>query len=206
MNGTQRLAQTALLAALALVLGYVESMVPLPVSIPGVRLGLGNICVLLALYLLDTRSALTVMVLKVGLSALLFGSPLALIYSAAGGLLSFGGMWLLRRWGKVNIIAVSVVAAVLHNTAQVLVATALLGTPAVLLNLPLLAIVACVSGALTGTIASQVIRALRASGSLASGVSGGRARAKEPPPETLPPSPQTPETQAEAQQEKDCQQ
>jgi heptaprenyl diphosphate synthase len=164
MRPTLRLAQTALLAALALVLGYVENMVPIPVAIPGVRLGLGNICVLLALYLLDTRSALLVMVLKVGVSALLFGSPMAIIYSAAGALLSFGGMWVLKRWEKVNIIAVSIVAAVLHNTAQVLVATVLLETPAILLNLPVLVIVACITGAITGTIAAQVIRALRARG------------------------------------------
>jgi heptaprenyl diphosphate synthase len=158
---TQRLAQIALLAALALVLGYVESLVPVPATIPGVRLGLGNICVLLALYLLDTRSALVVMVLKVGISALLFGSPMAIIYSATGALLSFGGMWLLKRWDKVNIIAVSIVAAILHNTAQVLVATVLLGTSAILLNLPPLAIVACVTGTITGSIAAQVIKALR---------------------------------------------
>jgi heptaprenyl diphosphate synthase len=160
LNPTQKLSRIALLAALALVLGYLENMMPIPVPIPGVRLGLGNICVLLALYLLDTRSALAVMVLKVGVSALLFSTPMAIIYSAAGGLLSFGGMWLLKRWGRVNIIAVSVTAAVLHNSAQVLVATALLQTPAILLNLPPLALVACVTGALTGTIASQVIRAL----------------------------------------------
>jgi heptaprenyl diphosphate synthase len=104
------------------------------------------------------------MVLKVGISALLFGSPMAVIYSAAGGLLSFCGMWLLKRWGKVNVVAVSIVAAVLHNSAQVLVATVLLGTPAILLNLPILAIVACVTGALTGTIAAQTIRALQANG------------------------------------------
>jgi heptaprenyl diphosphate synthase len=161
MSLTQRLAQTALLAALALVLGYVESMVPLPITIPGVKLGLGNICVLLALYLIDTRCALMVMVVKVGVSALLFGSPMALIYSSAGALLSFGGMWLLKRWDGINVIAVSITAAVLHNVGQVLVATALLATPAILLNLPLLAIVACITGAITGTIASQVIRALR---------------------------------------------
>jgi heptaprenyl diphosphate synthase len=154
------LTQIALLAALALVLGYVESLVPLPSSIYGVRLGLGNICVLLALYLLNTRSAFMVMVLKVGISVLLFGPPMAIIYSAAGGLLSFAAMWLLKRWNGVNIIAVSIVAAVLHNTAQVLVATVLLETPAILLNLPILAIVACVTGTLTGFVASQVLKAL----------------------------------------------
>jgi heptaprenyl diphosphate synthase len=165
MPSTRRLAQTALLAALALVLGYVESLVPVPATIPGVRLGLGNICVLLALYLLDTRSALVVMVLKVGVSAMLFGSPMAIVYSTAGALLSFGGMWLLKRWDKINVVAVSIVAAVLHNTAQVLVATALLETPAIMLNLPTLAIVACVTGTVTGTIASQVIKALRSGAS-----------------------------------------
>jgi heptaprenyl diphosphate synthase len=160
MRRTQRLAQIALLATLALVLGYLESLVPLPISIPGVRLGLGNICVLLALYLLDTKSALLVMVVKVVVSALLFGSPMAIIYSTAGAVLSFCGMWLLKRWEKVNIVAVSIVAAVLHNTAQVLVAAALLAIPAVLFYLPALVIVACATGTLTGTVALGVLNAL----------------------------------------------
>jgi heptaprenyl diphosphate synthase len=69
-------------------------------------------------------------------------------------------MWLLKRWEKVNIVAVSIIAAVLHNTAQVLVAAALLATPAVLFYLPALVIVACATGTLTGTVALGVLNAL----------------------------------------------
>ncbi|MDR1422664.1 MAG: Gx transporter family protein [Coriobacteriales bacterium] len=161
MSRTQKLAAVALLAATAYALGYVESLIVLPTTIPGVKLGLGNICVLLALYLIDARAACAVMLLKVALSGLLFGSPATLLYSAAGALLAFGGMWLLKAWGALNVVAVSVVAAVLHNLAQVLTAVVLLQTPAIALNLPMLTIIACITGIATGTVASRVISALR---------------------------------------------
>ena len=161
LSHTKKLVTTALLVALAFALGYVESLIVLPVTIPGVKLGLGNVCVMLALYLINTRSAFAVMLMKVGLSALIFGSPAALLYSASGALLAFGGMWLLKRWGKLGIVGVSVAAAVLHNSAQVLVAVALLQTPAIALNLPVLTIVACITGSATGIAAARTISALR---------------------------------------------
>jgi heptaprenyl diphosphate synthase len=160
LNRNRRISTTALLVALALVMGYVESMVALPISIPGVKLGLGNICVLVALYLLDTKTALLVMVMKVAVSALLFGSPMALIYSVSGGTLSFIAMWLLKKSDLVNIVAISIVAAVLHNIAQVVVAVILFETLGLLVNLPILMVAACITGFLTGSVAMGVLKAL----------------------------------------------
>jgi uncharacterized membrane protein len=70
-------------------------------------------------------------------------------------------MWLLKRWGRLGIVGVSVAAAVLHNFAQVLVAVAILQTPAIALNLPVLTIVACITGSATGIAAARTISALR---------------------------------------------
>jgi heptaprenyl diphosphate synthase len=156
------LVRIALLVALSLVLGYIESMIPLPVTLPGVKLGLANVVVLVALYVLDARVAFFLVFVKAGITAMLVGSPMVIAYSLAGGLLSFLLMWLLKSTSKVSIVVVSMVGAVAHNTAQVFVAYLLLATPAILLNLPFLAVVACITGSVTGTAALGVIKALPA--------------------------------------------
>jgi heptaprenyl diphosphate synthase len=86
---------------------------------------------------------------------------LSIAYSLAGGVLSFAIMCALKRSNKVDVVVVSMAAAIAHNVAQVLVAARLLETPAILLNLPLLAVVACITGAATGTVAKGVLAAIR---------------------------------------------
>lgn len=157
---TAHITKIALLASLALVLSYVETLIPLPVTVPGIKLGLANITVLIALYALDTRMAFLLMLLKVAISGLLFGTFVSIAYSLTGSLLAFLGMWLLWRSHKVNIVAVSVVAAVLHNTGQLAAAAVLLSTPLVFVNLPVLIIAACITGAITGTVALSVLKAI----------------------------------------------
>jgi heptaprenyl diphosphate synthase len=151
-----------LLVALALTLSWIEAFIPLPVSIHGVKLGLANICVLIALYYLDTRTALLLSAVKIAAAAFLFGSLFSLLYGGAGSLLAFGGMWFLKRTNRVNIVAVSVCAAILHNVGQLCVATALTGTALIFLNLPILIIAACITGSVTGTVATTVLKALNA--------------------------------------------
>ena len=161
---TRRLARVALLAALALVLSYLETMVPLPVALPGVKLGLANIAVVVALLACDARSALAVALVKVVASGFLFGSPMMLAYSLGGTALSFLGMFLLTRIPGVSVVLVSMVAAILHNVGQLCVAAVLLATPSVFLTLPALAVAALATGAATGAIAAGVLRSVRADG------------------------------------------
>lgn len=161
MSGkTKQLAYIALFAALTLVLGYLEAMIPVPVAIPGVKLGLANIAVLIALYLMGPRWAFAVMLLKVGVTSLIVGAPSMAIYSLAGSALAYLGMYAAWRIGKLSLIAVSVIAALLHNVGQLCVAAAIMQTPALFVNLPVMAIAACITGVATGTIALGVLRAL----------------------------------------------
>ena len=153
----RRLANVALLAALALVLSYLETMIPLPVAVPGVKLGLANVAVVVALFALDARSALAVAVVKVVASGLLFGSPMMLAYSLGGTALAFLGMFVLTRIPGVGVVLVSMVAALLHNVGQVAVAAALLSSASVFLTLPVLGVAALVTGALTGAVATGVL-------------------------------------------------
>lgn len=157
----ERLTQVATLAAVGLLLSYVESMIPLPTAVPGVKLGLSNVAVLVCLCTVDARAAALVAVVKVLAAGFLFGSPMMIAYSAAGTLLAFLSMLLMERVLDAGEVAASMVAAIMHNAGQLLVATLALSTPAVLLALPVLAASACATGALTGLVARGVVSSLR---------------------------------------------
>ena len=153
-------AKLGLLTAVAIVLGYFEYLLPVT-GIPGVKLGLANTVLLYALYLIDVPSAMLLMFLKVGLSGLLFGGPAAMLYSLAGGVLSLIVMILARKSKGLSIVGVSVLGAVSHNIAQMVVACFVVETRAILAYLPILLFAAAVTGTLTGLIARYTFRGLR---------------------------------------------
>ncbi|MBP3893869.1 MAG: Gx transporter family protein [Atopobiaceae bacterium] len=148
------------LAALAMLLGYLESFMPIP--IPGVKLGLANIAVLAALAAGDVSGAFFVGVVKVVATSLLFGNPVTFVYSAVGTLLAFCLMAPLSQLKTMRIEMVSVVGALAHETGQLLVAQALLGTPLVWYSAPIMAIAGCVTGLLCGIGAEHLARLLSA--------------------------------------------
>ena len=152
-------AKLGLLTAVAIVLGYFEYLLPVT-GIPGVKLGLANTVLLYALYLIDVPSAILLMLLKVGLSGLLFGGPAAMLYSLAGGVLSLIVMILARKSKGLSIVGVSVLGAVSHNIAQMVVACFVVETRAILAYLPILLFAAAVTGTLTGLIARYTFRGL----------------------------------------------
>ena len=155
-----KVARYGLLTAVMLVLGYVESLLPV-VGIPGIKLGLSNTVLLYALYLMGAKSAVLLAVLKVLLSGFLFGSPAAMLYSAAGAALSLAAMLLLMRVRGVSPIGVSITGAAFHNIGQCAVATFFVQPRAVLAYLPLLMISAAVTGLVTGIAAKYLLRYIK---------------------------------------------
>ena len=170
---TKHLAYIVLFAALTLVLGYLEATIPVPVTIPGVKLGLANIAVLIALYLMGPRWALAVMLLKVAVTSLIIGAPSMALYSLAGSSLAYLGMYAAWSFGRLSLVAVSVIAALLHNIGQICAAIAIMQTPALLVNLPVMIVAACITGVATGAVALGVLKALSPMKSTAA--QGGRA-------------------------------
>lgn len=154
---TRRLARVSLLCACALVLSYLETMIPLPVAVPGIKLGLANVAAVVALYTLDVKSAAAVALVKVFASGFLFGSPMMLVYSLGGTVLAFIGMVALAAVPGVGLVPVSMLAAVLHNVGQLGVAAMALQTPAVFINLGVLGVAACVTGGITGAVAEGAL-------------------------------------------------
>lgn len=158
---TKKIAQFGLLTAMALILSYVEHMIPpIVTSAPGIKLGLGNTVLLYALYLMDVKSAAILMILKVGLTTLLFGNPMAGIYSLSGGILSLAAMCLAQRLKGMSILGISVCGAVFHNVGQMLAATITVSTRALMGYLPVLLVSAVVTGLITGLVARYVLIAL----------------------------------------------
>ena len=152
LSPARRAALMGVLTALALVAGYLEVLVPLPVSVPGVKLGLGNAVVLFALMRLGARPAGLLMLAKVLCSTLLFANPQMLAFSLAGGALSWAVMALAHRSGLFSVVAVSVLGGIAHNAGQLVAVALLLSVQVALVNVPVLAIAGAVSGAVIGVV------------------------------------------------------
>ena len=149
-----------LLAAVALIFGYVEALFPLPIPVPGVKLGLGNVVVLLALAGFGWRPGLAVMLVKVVASALLFGNPSVFAYSLAGALASFAAMWGALHVRRLSLVGVSMVGGVAHMLGQAAVVAAVLAPYVALVYLPVLMVAGLITGLLTGYVCRMVARAV----------------------------------------------
>jgi len=151
---SREVALLGIFVAYALVISLIERMIPLSFSIPGIRLGLANVVVLMAMYLFTLPRAFLLMVLKCLLAAIFAGSPTALLYSLGGSLASFAVMAGLVRLLREHIspVGVSVAGAALHNIGQILVACLLVKSWVMLLYLPTLLVIGIGTGAAIGVL------------------------------------------------------
>lgn len=156
----RRAALYGVLTAAALVCGYLELLIPLPVTVPGVKLGLGNIVILMALERLGAKAGFFLMFIKVIASTLLFANLQMLVFSLAGGLLSWAVMALAVRSGAFSTVATSVLGGIAHNGGQLIAVAALLSGRVALVNMPVLAVSGVLCGAAVGVAAQLVLRAL----------------------------------------------
>lgn len=157
MKKTKRLVLLAMLTAVAMILSYVESLLP-SVGIPGVKMGLANIAVIFALFRFGWKEAAALSLVRVVLVSLLFGSVGAMFYSLAGAVLSLAVMALLRRIDRFSTVGISVAGGVAHNAGQILMAMLILQTKQLLGYLPVLAVSGIAGGVLTGLAAAMLIR------------------------------------------------
>lgn len=162
MKRTQKLVFMALLTAISLCVWLIEAQIPLPIPVPGVKLGLASVVTLTAMSLLGRREALCVLLVRILLSALFAGSFSVILFSLAGGLLSWAVMALtIGLFREKNLWVVSILGAIGHNAGQLLAAAGVMKSAAVLWYGPALLCAAIVTGAFTGVAALYLIRALR---------------------------------------------
>ena len=119
----RKVASSGLLLALAVLFGYVEAIIPVPMPVPGMKLGLANIVIVTILYLAGWKEAIVISALRVLIIGFLFGNLFSISYALAGTALSILGMALVRKTRRFSVVSVSALGGVLHNCGQILVAT-----------------------------------------------------------------------------------
>lgn len=160
-KGARRLTRLALLTAIALTIFLVEAQLPPLTAVPGIKLGLANIVTVYAMFTLGPGDALLILCARVFLGAVFSGQMMTLIYSAAGGLLSWCVLLLLRRLlTREQIWLCSPVAGVFHNLGQLLAAAGVMKTWAVLAYLPYLVPAGILAGLFTGLCAQFLMARL----------------------------------------------
>lgn len=163
-NKTRRLVVIALYTALALILSYLESLIPIPMPVPGAKVGLLNIVTLISLLTLGAPLTLLIVTARIFLSGFLFGSMSAILYSLAGGFLSLGVMALLLKTSgqKLSLITVSILGAVSHNLGQLAVASAVVQNLNLFWSyLPFLMLLAIPTGMVVGVAARLLYQQLQ---------------------------------------------
>ncbi len=154
----RRTALLGMLTAAAFVLSWLELMIPLPVGIPGVKLGLCHAAVLFALYRLGWKEAAAVSAVRVVLAFLLFGNAVSAVYSVTGAAVSLTLMILLKKTGRFTPVGVSAAGAVAHNLGQLACAAVLMRTAALGWYFPVLLAAGVVTGTVIGTLSALLLR------------------------------------------------
>ena len=156
---SRQLAYLGLCTAVALILAYVEVLLPpLFTAVPGIKLGLPNIAIIFVLYRYGVRHAAAVSFVRMAVVAMLFGNPMTFVYSLAGAVLSLLVMALLRRLDFLSVVGVSVAGGVFHNVGQILMAMLLLGTAELGYYLIVLAITGTISGIFVGLCGAMAVK------------------------------------------------
>jgi heptaprenyl diphosphate synthase len=160
----KRTAELGFYLAIALILSYVESLIPLSIGIPGIKLGLPNAVVVLLLHEKGTiKEAALVNALRIILSGFLFGSLYSILYALAGAVCSFIAMLVVRKLRCFTVIGVSVTGGVFHNIGQIAVAAFVVESTAVVYYLPFLMIAGTLTGAILGVVVMELVPYLQRS-------------------------------------------
>ena len=155
-----RVAYFGVFTALALIFSYVETLIPFNLGIPGVKLGLANLIIVVALYKMRLSEAYLLSVVRVLLAGFIFGNYFSIIYSLAGGLLSLTVMALLKKWGGFSLQGISIAGGVFHNIGQLIVAAVVVETFSVTSYFPVLLIAGLLTGLVIGIVAEMMLKRL----------------------------------------------
>ncbi|MBO7179877.1 MAG: Gx transporter family protein [Clostridia bacterium] len=158
---TKKIALLGVLTSVALVLSYLEAMLP-PIStaVPGIKMGLPNIIIIFLLYKFGLKEAVSVSIIRVFIVSLLFGNVMTLAYSIAGAVLSLGLMTLFKKLNFFSAIGVSIIGGISHNLGQILVAIFLFDTIQIGYYMIILSITGTIAGVVIGIISSILVKKL----------------------------------------------
>ena len=158
----RKIAEGALFAALALIFSYIELLIPIPLPVPGLKIGFANIVIIVVLYRLGAAPALWINLIRIFTAGLLFTGLFGAMYSLGGGLLSLAIMAVAKKTGWFSIVGVSMAGGVFHNIGQLTVAALVLGDLKVFAYMPVLTFAGIGSGIIIGFISFLILSKLPA--------------------------------------------
>ncbi len=157
----KKVATYGLLVALAFILSYIESLFPLSLAIPGIKLGLANLVVIIALYSMGAKEAFSLSILRILLVGFTFGNLSMMLYSLAGGMLSWLLMTIFRKSKLFSMTGVSIIGGIAHNIGQIGVAILVVETFDIAYYLPFLMIAGVVTGAVIGILGAMINKRIK---------------------------------------------
>ncbi|WP_342758999.1 Gx transporter family protein [Kineothrix sedimenti] len=153
---TRNVATYGMLIALAFILSYIESIIPIPVPIPGIKIGLANLVVITALFTMGPKQAFVLSMIRIVLVGFTFGNLSTMMFSFAGGMLSWLLMVAAKRWKRFSMTGVSILGGIGHNIGQILVAMWVINSSVLLYYLPFLIISGLITGAVIGIVGALI--------------------------------------------------
>ena len=162
-TASRKIALCAMLMAIAMIFSYVEVLIPINLGVPGIKLGIANLVVVVGLFFLPAGEVLMISVARILLMGYLFGNGMSILYSLAGGLLSFLVM-LLKHIKGFSITGVSIAGGVTHNVAQICVAALVVQNRKLFYYLPALLVAGVITGMLIGILSDRILSAVKRDG------------------------------------------
>lgn len=156
-----KVAYFGVFTALALIFSYVESLIPIHMGIPGVKLGLANLIIVIALYKMSIRETYILSIVRIVLAGFMFGNLFAIFYSLAGGILSLTIMSILKKTDKFSVFGISMAGGVFHNVGQLVMAAFVLESISIGYYFPVLLVSGLLTGFLIGIIANEMMKRLK---------------------------------------------
>lgn len=158
---TKKIALCGVLTALAMIFSYIESVIPIPIPVPGIKLGVANIAVITILYVLGVKEAIVINLLRIVLTSLLFGNVNSFLFSISGAALSLAIMIIMKKLDFFSCIGVSVCGGVMHNIGQIIAAVFIMGSEAIVFYLPVLIVSGVFTGVVIGVVSGIVAKHVR---------------------------------------------
>lgn len=156
-----RTAYYGMFVALAFVFSYIEVLFPFSIGIPGIKLGLANIVVLTILYAMGTKEAFVISCIRIVLVGFTFGNLSSILFSLAGGLLSWLVMSICKKVKSFSMIGVSIAGGITHNVGQIVVAAIILETAKIVYYIPVLLIVGTFTGLVIGILGAGMLKVMK---------------------------------------------
>lgn len=157
---SKKVAVSAMLVALAMIFSYVEVLIPVNFGVPGIKLGLANLVVIVGLYMLKPGEVFFISMIRIFLMGCMFGNGASIIYSLAGGVLSFLVMTLLKRSKGFSLTGISAAGGAAHNIGQILAAVWIMQNVKLFYYLPVLLAAGVITGVLLGRLSGRIMSAV----------------------------------------------